>query len=392
MTRARGMIRDYSQDVRLFKSRTRYGLFAVLLLVYLFLPLEVDDTWSNIFVLAGITAIGGLGLNLLTGYTGLPSLGTAAFIAIGGFCASYLGRADTSGGLDWPFWAYTLVAILFGCLVGLIIGLPALRLRGVYLSIATLGLVFVTLYVLKSWEEISGGNAGAPTPANVNFLGSDFWTSGNVLSGGGLDAVKNSVTIFDHPFTRNESLMYLVWAFVGLVALLCTNVVRSRPGRALQAVRDRDVAAEVVGVSLFRTKVGAFVISSGIAALAGVFFGLYIQYVTPTDSNFGLNLSIQYLAVIVVGGIGTTYVPILGALVIAMIPQIISWLSDLFPFLFTSSPSEVGFTQGNFAALLYALLIIVFLIREPNGVAGLLRRFGGYFRSWPLAAGRRSTF
>src|SRR5258706_15912762 len=101
MTRARGMIRDYSQDVRLFKSRARYGFFAVLLLVYLFLPLEVDDTWSNIFVLAGITAIGGLGLNLLTGYTGLPSLGTAAFIAIGGFCASYLGRADSFGGLDW---------------------------------------------------------------------------------------------------------------------------------------------------------------------------------------------------------------------------------------------------------------------------------------------------
>jgi branched-chain amino acid transport system permease protein len=229
--------------------------------------------------------------------------------------------------------------------------------------------VFVTLYVLKSWDEVSGGNAGAPMPTEVDVLGLDF----------------GALELFGHTFSRNQGLMYLVWAFVGVTALLCKNIVRSRPGRALQAVRDRDVAAEVVGVSLFRTKVGAFVISSAIASLAGVFYGLWIQYAVPEDASFGLNLSIQFLAVIVVGGIGTNYGPVVGALVIASIGKVIDFLADLLPFLFTDSPSEVGFTKGNFAALLYALLIIVFLITEPNGVAGLVRRIGGYFRSWPLA-------
>ena len=363
------MIKSYAQDVRLLKSRG--GMVALLgvIAIFLVLPWIVDDSWANVFTIAGYTAVGALGLNLLTGYTGLPSLGTAAFIAIGAFTASYLGRPEDFGGLEWPFWAYTLMAIAIGALVGFIIGLPALRLRGVYLSIATLGLVFVTLYVLTSWEEVSGGNAGVPMPTEVEFLGLDF----------------GALELFGHTFSRNQGLMYLTWAFVGIVALLCKNIVRSRPGRALQAVRDRDVAAEVVGVSLFRTKVGSFVISSAIASLAGVFYGLWIQYAVADGASFGLNLSIQFLAVIVVGGIGTNYGPVVGALMIASIGKVIDFLADLFPFLFTDSPSEVGFTQGNFAALLYALLIIVFLITEPNGVAGLGRRIGGYFRSWPLA-------
>lgn len=371
MTRARGMIRNYSQDVRLVKSRGGLVTLLGVIAIFLVLPWIVDDSWAGIFMIAGYTAVGALGLNLLTGYTGLPSLGTAAFIAIGAFSASYLGREEDVAGLEWSFWGYALVALAVGALVGFIVGLPALRLRGVYLSIATLGLVFVTLYVLKSWDEVSGGNAGASLPITV-----ELWPFG-------LDFA--NLELFGHTFSRNQGLLYLVWAFVGIVALLCKNIVRSRPGRALQAVRDRDVAAEVVGVSLFRSKVGAFVISSAIGSLAGVFYGLFIQYVVPDESNFGLNVSIQFLAVIVVGGIGTGYGPVVGAVLIAAIPKFIDGLSSLLPFLFTESPSEVGFTKGNFATLLYALLIIIFLITEPNGVAGLARRIGGYFRSWPLA-------
>ncbi len=386
MTRARGMLRHYAQDVRLVRSPS--GLLSVVALVALFLwlPLFVNDSWAGIFVVAGYSAIAALGLNLLTGYTGLPSLGTAGFIALGAFTASYFGRTAESlpeGGLGWPFWQYALLALALGAAVGFIVGLPALRLRGVYLSIATLALVFVTLYVLKSWEVLSGGNSGASMPIEVKLFGLNFADLGG----------DDDIFLGDLPFrngaelfSRNHSLMYLVWAVVGVVGLLCRNIVRSRPGRALQAVRDRDVAAAVVGVSLFRAKVGAFVISSALATLAGVFYGLYIQYAVADEASFGLPLSIQFLAIIVVGGIGTTYGPILGALLIAVIPKFIGFLSDLplIKEIFTETPGDVGFSEGNFAAILYALLIIVGLITQPHGLAGISRRIGGYFRSWPL--------
>ncbi len=384
MARARGMIRDYAQDVRLIKSQSGLFTFLGVVAVYFALPFVLNDIWAGILATAGVLAIGGIGLNLLTGYTGLPSLGTAGFIAIGTFTASYLGRPEDFGGKEWSFWKYTLVAIAVGALVGFIVGLPALRLRGVYLSIATLALVYVTLYVLKSWETVSGGNAGTGMPVDVKLFGLNFGT------GFGPDGTSTG-EVLGKVFSRNHSLFYLVWAFVGLVALLCRNIIRSRPGRALQAVRDRDLAAAVVGVSLFRSKVGAFVISSAIGSLAGVFFGLIAQYSVADDLTFGdgaLNLSIKFLAVIVIGGIGTSYGPIVGALVIATTGKVTGLIASLLPFLFDDSGSGSGFSQGNFEKLLYAVLIIVFLITEPKGLAGILRRIGGYFRTWPLA---RST-
>src|SRR5262249_353977 len=160
VTRARGMIRDYGQDVRLVRSPSGAAVVLLLIAAYLLMPLMVDDAWANIFVIAGYTAIAALGLNLLTGYTGQPSLGTAGFIAIGAFASSYLGRPDDLGGLQWNFWAYTAVAVVIGALIGFVVGLPALRLRGIYLSIATLAIVFVTVYALKVWPTVSGGNAG----------------------------------------------------------------------------------------------------------------------------------------------------------------------------------------------------------------------------------------
>jgi branched-chain amino acid transport system permease protein len=386
MARTRGMIRSYAEDVRLLKSRKGLvGLLAIVLL-YLLLPFIINDSWAGVLTVAGYLAVGGIGLNLLTGYTGLPSLGTAGFVAIGSFSASYLGRPEDFGGKEWDFWKYALIAVAIGALVGFIVGMPALRLRGVYLSIATLGMVYLVLYVLKSWETVSGGNAGASMPISIPLFGMDF----NAIGGADPEVLGVDLPFREGPdlMSRNHGLFWLSWAFVGVVALLCNNVIRSRAGRALQAVRDRDQAAAVVGVSLFRTKVGAFVISSAIGALAGVLYALYIQYENADDLTFGggaLNQSIQFLAVIVIGGIGTSYGPILGALLVAVTPKITGFISNLFPGLFEEGSGSFLMSEGNFQRLLYAVLIINFLIMEPNGLAGILRRFGGYFRTWPLA-------
>jgi branched-chain amino acid transport system permease protein len=365
---SRRMVRDYGDDLRLAPSWGLRVLLLVLLVVYLWLPFQLDDFWASVLTLAGITAIGGLGLNVLTGYTGQPSLGTAAFIGLGAFTASYLGRPTDFGGLEWSFPAYLAVAIVLGAVVGFVVGVPALRLRGNYLIIATLGLVFVALYIFKSWTEVTGGNAGVPMPLQVELFGLDF----------------TALTVFGETLGRNQSLFFLVWAFVALVALLCRNLVRSRQGRALQAVRDRDVAAEVVGVSLFRTKVGAFVLSSSIATVAGVFYGIWIQYLVPDDAALGLNLSIGYLAVIIVGGVGTIYGPIIGALLIGALPAIIDELSGQLPFV-SLSATEPGISKPALESLLYAILIIVFLVTEPHGLAGLWQRIRGYLVTWPLA-------
>lgn len=368
MARLPRMVRDYGDDLRLARSWRMRGLLLVLFVLYLWLPFQLDDFWASVLTLAGITAIGALGLNVLTGYTGQPSLGTAAFIGLGAFTASYLGRPEDFGGLEWSFPAYLAVAIVLGAAVGFIVGVPALRLRGNYLIIATLGLVFVALYVFQSWEEVTGGNAGAPMPVQVELFGIDF----------------ASIKVFGEELGRNQSLFFLVWAVVAVVALLCKNVVRTRAGRAMQAVRDRDVAAEVVGVSLFRTKVGAFVLSSAIATAAGVFYGIWLQYLVPDDSALGLDLSIQYLAIIIVGGVGTIYGPIVGALLIGAMPAVIDEFADQLPFV-SASATESGISKPALEALLYAVLIIVFLVTEPNGLAGLWRRVRGYFASWPLA-------
>lgn len=359
------LVSDSGHELKLLRGRGSKIALLLVVIAYLWLPWQLDDQWASTFTLAGITAIGALGLNLLTGYAGQPSLGTAAFIGIGAFTGGYLGRSTDFGGQEWPFLAYLVVAAAIGAAVGFVVALPALRLRGNYLIIVTLGLVFVALYVFRSWEEVTGGNAGSSMPFDVNIFGLNF----------------TRLELFGHEFERNQSLFYLVWLIVGIVALLVANVVRSRPGRALQAVRDRDLEAEVVGVSLFRYKVSAFVLSSVFASVAGVLYGIWLQFLTPNESSLGLGLSIQYLAIVIIGGIGTTYGPIVGALLIGSLPSLVDRFASSIPFVTESPATESGISKPSLVAALNALVIIVVLVAAPSGVAGLFRRIKAYFGS-----------
>ncbi len=370
----RAMLREYADDLRLFPTwPKRIGLVA-LLAIYLLLPRQLHDFWASVFALAGITALGAISLNLLTGYTGQPSLGHAAFIGLGAFTAGFLGGDPFLGGHNWPLLGYLLVATVLGGLVGFVVGLPALRLRGNYLVIVTVGLVFLALYLWKKWTTVTGGNAGRDMPfkAELYHVGSH---SLNFLGG---------MTVLGKHVGPNQGLCYLAWGLVAVTALLVKNIVRSRPGRALQAVRDRDLAAEVVGVSLFRYKVGAFVISSAIAALAGALYGLYVGHITPNEQSLGLALSIQFLAIIVVGGIGTIYGSVLGAILVGALPALIDRFAGSLP-LVTDDPTKTGISKGALGTVIYAVLIIVFLVLEPRGLAGIWRRIRAYFGAWPFS-------
>jgi branched-chain amino acid transport system permease protein len=354
----------YQDDLRLFRSRQSRFWIVALLVAGVVLPLSVkDDFWLSVFDYAGIAAIGGIGLNLLTGYTGQVSLGHAFFVGIGAYCAVFFGGHH---GLPLPVWL--LAAAVIGGTIGAIVGPFALRLRGNYLAVVSLGLVFLGLHVFKSWTSLTGGSGGTSVQAPLKLGPIDF---AHLQLGG-------------YVYTRNQGFFLLVWGLVAVTALLAKNIVRSRPGRAMQAVRDRDVAAEVIGVSLARTKVGAFVISSAMAAVAGALFGAYQQFVQPDAWN--LLLSIQYIAIIIVGGVGTVFGSVLGAVFIGAVPQLVDRYSRDIPFISkTASGGGFHLTVFQLNQIIYGSLIVLFLVLEPRGLAAVWLRIKAYFKAWPFS-------
>jgi branched-chain amino acid transport system permease protein len=359
----RGLTRDYGQDLRLFRTRgARVGL-ALLLLGYLVAPTVLqNDFWLSVLIYSGITAIGAIGLNLLTGYCGQVSLGHAFFIGVGAYCAAALGGTL---GLPLPLWL--LGAALVGGAIGALVGPFALRLRGLYLAIVTLGLVFIGEHLWRNLTGLTGGNSGTSVVADASLGPVDF----------------SSLRLAGEIYSRNQGWFWLVWGIVLLTALLAKNLARTRPGRAMQAVRDRDVAAEVIGVSAGRYKIGAFAVSSAIAAVAGSLFGAYQQFVSPEE--WGLLLSVQYIAVIIVGGMGTVFGSILGALFVGALPALIDRYSAALPGVSTGIGGDGFISVFALNQAVFGVLIVMFLVFEPRGLAGIWLRIKAYFTAWPFS-------
>jgi branched-chain amino acid transport system permease protein len=268
--------------------------------------------------------------------------------------------------MDLPMPLWLAAAALVGALVGGVVGPLALRLRGSYLAIITLGLVFIGQHVFENWETVTGGLTGRSVEAPVALGPVDF----------------AELEIAGHTFTRNGGYFYLIWGMVAIVALLIKNLMRTRLGRAFQAVRDRDAAAAVIGVRLARTKVMSFVISSSLAGMAGALYGSYQRFVNPDE--FGLSMSIEYVAMIVIGGVATIYGPVLGALFITIVPHLIEQWSDKIPGVATE-PGESGITVFALNQALFGVLIIGFLLFEPRGLAAIWLRIRTYFQAWPFS-------
>ncbi|MCZ7525239.1 MAG: branched-chain amino acid ABC transporter permease [Acidimicrobiia bacterium] len=339
----------YEQQLRLAPTRAKQLALLALAVAYFVVPSILGESfWLTVLNFAGITAIGAVGLNLLTGYTGQVSLGHAAFLGIGAYTAGYLG---VTRGYDLYVWLPA--AAVLGALVGGVVGLVALRLRGNYLAIVTVGLVFLMQHVFRNWDTVTGGTRG------LSAVRDD---GGSAAAIGGLDFGR--LEVFGQTYTLDQGFFFLIWGVLFLSLLVAKNVVRTNPGRAMQAVRDRDVAAEVVGVSLFRTKVGAFALASAFAAIAGALNGAFKGFVSPAE--FNLLLSIQYVAIVIVGGVGTLYGAMLGALVIGALPEIVGRYSDSIPFL-AEPTATTGVTPAILSQILYGLLIVLFLMFEPGG-------------------------
>jgi branched-chain amino acid transport system permease protein len=317
--------------------------------VALALPFQLGTSALTTATFVVIAAIGATGLNILTGYAGQISLGHAFFLAVGAYTGAKLG---TDAGWSAALWipAAGVVAGVCGALVGPV----ALRLRGLYLAIVTLALVFIGQHVFFNVESLTGGPQGRRF-APVRIGPFDF-SPGQVLEVGGLR--------IDH----NGLYYYLALALLAAATAFAWNVRRTSGGRAMVAVREREIAAAVMGVDVRRVKIAAFTASAFMGGVSGALYASYLSFAQPGE--WSLLLSIQFIAAVIVGGLGTVAGPVLGAAVVFALPTVLRSL----PFL--PEEGSGGVAVSDLSSIAYGLLIVAFLVLEPRGLVGLAERAG----------------
>jgi len=348
---------SYEGDMSLYTlPLAKRAVWVVLvLLVLLPVPLQLmqNEHLMSIATTIALAAIGAIGLNILVGYTGQISIGQGAFMAVGGYTAAIL-----SSRYGMPFWVGILAGGFVTMLVGTLFGIPSLRIKGLYLAIATLAAQLIIEWTINHVTWIGGGAQSSIYVTNPTLGGFEF----------------------NNEFRR----YYLVLVFFLLAFFSSQNLIRSRIGRAFIAVRDRDVAAEIIGVNIFRYKLLAFAISSFYAGVAG---GLWTYYLRIANyENFTLIVSIEYLAMIIIGGLGSILGPVLGAIFIKLLPiamdiGVVGVAKNVF-----GVPYEgVANFLANFQLFVFGALIIIFLIAEPEGLARMWENVKRYFRLWPYS-------
>jgi branched-chain amino acid transport system permease protein len=362
-----GLYTAYDEDMALLNTHAKKVGVAIIVLVAVAAPFYFDSDVVGLLARAFAAAIGAIGLNIVTGYAGQVSLGHAFFLGIGAYTASALsgdpeGRTIGFGVTNIVVWllAAGLVSAIFGVLVAPL----ATRLRGLYLAIVTLGLVFVGEHVFREARVISGGSGVGRRAAAPELFGFRFDQGGEVLG----------------IMLRREQRMY----FLGLVLLLllgflAKNLVRSGIGRAFAAIRDRDIAAEAMGVPLGRYKAIAFGISSFYAGIAGAMIASVLAHIEP--GSYNLLMSVRFIAMILIGGLATISGSIMGAMFVVLLPR---FVQDLGPYIPLVGRGGL-LTAFQLEQILYGLFIILFVLVEPRGLYGLWVRVRNYFKAWPFS-------
>ncbi len=337
---------SYLQDIRLFKHEGHVFWYGLLTLTTVSAPFLLDAFYVGELSLVFIYAIAGIGLMLLVGYTGLVSLGHAAFLAIGAYTHAYL------LGIGCPFAVSLLCATLFTAAIGGLVGIPALRMTGIYLAVATLAFAIIVEQVLTHWVSVTGGFRGMAVPA-PQIMGQEL--QGAV------------------------SLYFLCLGVLIFCLVVALNLLRTPLGRAMRAIRDSEVSAQSMGIHLAYTKTLAFAISAGLTGLAGCLLAHRIGYLAP--DSFTLLMSIQLLIMVVVGGLGSLHGVIYGAIFIGFLPQGIAIVRDYLP---TAVAHIPGLEPG-----IFGLILVLILIYEPEGIHGRWLKVRSYFEEFPLY--RRAT-
>jgi branched-chain amino acid transport system permease protein len=356
----------YGTEMALLNTGAKKVTVALIILIGLALPFGVADANLNLLATGCVAAIGAIGLGLVTGYAGQVSLGHAFFFGIGAYTSAVLSGAPDQHRLLGFGITNVLVwlpaAGLVAMLAGVIVAPLATRLRGLYLAIVTLGLVFIGEHIFSEWSSLTGGLGVGRPPATLDLFGYSIGTT---------DAVG----------TRDQKVFWFMFLLLLVFALAARNLARSKVGRAFTAIRDRDIAAGVMGVNLARYKTIAFAISSFYAGCAGALLYTLIGFIEP--GSFGLVLSVQYIAMVLIGGAGTISGAIAGAFFITLLPTLTRQLQPIIPFISTASDKMPNIFQVE--TILYGALIIGFLIFEPRGLFGIWHRIRSYWKTWPFS-------
>lgn len=338
---------SYEKDAAIYKSLfSKICLYGFLVFLFM-IPFFIDDYLMYLFNITFIGIIGAVGLNILTGITGLISLGNGAFIGVGAYSAGYLANQY---GLN--FIVAILIAGFITAIVGMIFGVPSLRLKGLYLSIATLAAQFILEFTFIRAEFITGGVVGL----SINYA-----------------------NFFKFKLDTDFKFYFFGLIMTILMVTAAKNIVRTKIGRAFLSIRDNYIVAEAMGINILKYKILSFGLSSFYAGVAGALWAYYVTIITP--EHFTIGVSIQYLSMIIIGGLGKILGSIFGAIFITLLPEILRFFADYFT---SSSP----FLTQAFASIredAFGIVIILFLQFEPEGLVRRWNLIKAYFKLWPFS-------
>jgi branched-chain amino acid transport system permease protein len=346
----------YGADERVLNNRNKQAFVIISIALLAIFPLFADDYAVLMACKMGILLIAVVGVNVLTGYTGLVSLGHGAFVAIGAYATVILSNAFS--GLPAGILPFIVVplAVVISALIGIVVGLPSLRVKGLYLAVATLAASFIVKFLIEQdlFKDWTGGVVGINTPV-PNLLG---WE---------LD-------------TKRE--MYLLITTLAVVTLLAAqNLFRTRVGRAFIAIRDRDYSAEILGISLLRYKLMSFAISAAYCGLSGALFAYFYARILP--EQFSLDLSLELVAALIVGGMGRTMGPVFGVFLVLLVPELIKIGMGAA----TGGSLELARYTAPVQEIVFGLLLVFFLLKEPLGINQITDRILRSANRWPFARG-----
>jgi len=342
---------SYAADMAIYPLPLARWTVVGLVALFVALPLSLSEYYLSILNLILIAVVGALGLNLLVGYTGQISVGHGALMSVGAYTA-----ANLITRLHAPFWLAVPAGGVMAAAIGALIGVPSLRIKGLYLAIATLAGQLIIEWTINHVPWISGGVQASIDVPRPSVLGMQLKTQ--------------------------TQLYFFLLFFAALATVGIMNLARSRIGRAFIAIRDQDVAAEIIGINIFRYKLLSFAVASFYAGVTGVLYTYYLG--VANYEQFQINVSIDYLAMIIIGGLGSVLGSIFGAIFVTMLPIATRWtLESLGGLIF--APSELANIIPNLRLVIFGALIIIFLALEPEGLNRLWRNVLGYFRVWPFS-------
>lgn len=338
---------SYRQDYRLAQHNGHLFWYGLLLAALVAAPWVVGSYWTSQLTFVLIYAIAGLGLMVLAGYTGLVSIGHAAFLGVGAYTQAVL------TGQGWSFPVALAASAGLSAAVGVVVGLPALRVKGIYLAVATLAFGFIVEEVMARWEHVTGGNAGLSVKAPAMF----GWTASSA-----------------------PAFYLVVLAVCLIVTLAVLNLLRSSTGRAFIAIRDSEISAQSMGIHLARYKTMSFALSAAIVGVAGALYAHKLRFISP--EQFGIAQSIDLLLLVVVGGLGSVHGAFFGAIFLITMPQFIALFKDWLP-------PAIGQAAG-LQAVVFGIVLMGFVLFEPTGLYGRWVKLRTYLELFPTY--RRGMF